>query len=190
MSRTKSQHSASTRGVFESSLSPRSGSSRLVNFSSFRISQKSTPNPVRRNTTRAGRQISQPAGDNHARSYQNIRQLSVDPNLLSHTNQGLLSSLQLIQRSAPQTPLIDNNRTNTRSTTPNIAITPTNHRSLSPMNKTPSVSPRSISPNDIPLTNCSDSSFNYNMVLKNNIRSVSMNFNNPTTLGDIPQENR
>lgn len=174
LSRTKSHHSSSTRGVFESTLSPRSGGNRLVNFRSFRMSQQTTPNLVRRhNTSRPSRQVSEPAEDNHARSYQNIRQLSVDPNLLNRTNQGLLSSLQLIQRSAPQTPLIDHNRSK--------RIPSNTNRSLSPMNNT---TPRSISPNDIPVTRAGSPS-SYSMVLKPSVRSVSMNFNNPSEAQDV-----
>lgn len=159
LSRTKSQHSSSSRGVFESSLSPRSG---LVNFRSFRMSQQTTPSTVRRhNTSRPSRQVSQPAD---TRSYQNIRQLSVDPKLL---NQGLLSSLQLIQRSAPQTPLIDNNRT--------ARVAPTANRSLSPMNNTA----RSVSPSDV--QTASPSSYG----LKPHVRSVSMNFSEPPETQEI-----
>ncbi|XP_014274683.1 adenylyl cyclase 78C isoform X2 [Halyomorpha halys] len=64
LSRTKSQQAT-----------PLSSGHRLVNFSSFRIS-KPSPSPLRRNTTRAGRQLSQPIG------VQCNRQLSVDPTLL------------------------------------------------------------------------------------------------------------
>uniref|UniRef100_A0A1B6EMX3 adenylate cyclase n=1 Tax=Cuerna arida TaxID=1464854 RepID=A0A1B6EMX3_9HEMI len=178
LSRTKSQHSSSSRGVFESSLSPKSGGNRLVNFRSFRMSQQSTPNPVRRhNTSRPSRQVSEPADESHTRSYQNIRQLSVDPKLLSRTNQGLLSSLQLVQRSAPQTPLIDTNRA---SRTP-----PTTNRSLSPMNN---VTPRSNSPNDIPFSTImarTASPSSYSMVLKPSVRSISMNFSNPNETQDV-----
>lgn len=147
LSRTKSQHSSSSRGVLES---PRSGGSRLVNFRSFRLSQQSTPSTVRRhNTSRPSRQVSQPAAD--TRSYQNIRQLSVDPRLL-------------VQRSAPQTPLIDGGRS-ARSSTPANNVTP-----------------RSISPNDGPRT-ASPSGFS--MVLKPCVRSVSMNFSNPAELQEV-----
>lgn len=173
LSRTKSQHSSSTRGVFESTLSPHGGG-RLVNFRSFRMSQQTTPNTVRRhNTSRPSRQVSQPADENHARSYQNIRQLSVDPNLLSRTSQGLLSSLTLMQRSAPQTPLIDSNRANRTSVVTN--------RSLSPMNN---LTPRSTSPNDVPSTRAASPS-SYSMVLKPSVRSASMNFGNPSDAQEV-----
>ncbi|XP_039295590.1 adenylate cyclase type 8 isoform X1 [Nilaparvata lugens] len=120
LSRTKSQHNTSTsKGMFDGHLSitaARPGG-RLVNFSSFRITHRSTPNPVRRNTARPGRQLSQPGetttlGETamSARSYQNLRQVSVDPNLLSRNSHGVLSGIQIMQRSAPHTPLIDLNR--------------------------------------------------------------------------------
>ena len=67
LSRTKSQQAT-----------PLSSGHRLVNFSSFRIS-KPSPSPLRRNTTRAGRQLSQPIGVQNTAS---VRQLSVDPTLL------------------------------------------------------------------------------------------------------------
>lgn len=60
---------------------------RLSNYSSMRLSGKSTPNPVRRNTTRGS-----------------VRQLSVDPNAMRN-NSCILNHLQQ-HSSAPQTPLV------------------------------------------------------------------------------------
>ncbi|XP_014244187.1 adenylate cyclase type 8-like isoform X2 [Cimex lectularius] len=68
LSRTKSQQATSIPSGHK-----------LVNFSSFRIS-KPSPSPLRRNTTRAGRQLSQPSQTYTSQG--SMRQLSVDPTLL------------------------------------------------------------------------------------------------------------
>lgn len=83
-----------------------STNNRLSNFSSMRLSGKSTPNPVRRNTTR-GSHGHQQQGPHSTRSQPNMRQLSVDPSLLLRNNSNIISTIQQQQHhsSAPQTPL-------------------------------------------------------------------------------------
>ncbi|RZF48787.1 hypothetical protein LSTR_LSTR008136 [Laodelphax striatellus] len=177
LSRTKSQHNTSTsKGMFDGHLSiggNRSGG-RLVNFSSFRITHRSTPNPVRRNTARPGRQLSQPAESMgepmSARSYQNIRQVSVDPNLLSRNSHGVLSGIQLMQRSAPHTPLIDLNRNPRTDPMDNAMATLTVDKQPSSGNHSPSIYSASSSPGNDSRTN------------KLNPRSVSMSFGNATAI--------
>ncbi|XP_067013810.2 adenylyl cyclase 78C [Anabrus simplex] len=74
---------------------------RLSNFSSMRISTRTNPNPVRRNTTRAGHQIP------------GLRQLSVDPNITRNNTNSILNAIQQKQHhsSAPQTPIVSEHRT-------------------------------------------------------------------------------
>lgn len=86
-----------------------STNNRLSNFSSMRIVGKSTPNPVRRNTTRGSH--SQHQGPHSTRSQPNMRQLSVDPSMLLRNNSNTVSTMQHQQHhsSAPQTPLAGEN---------------------------------------------------------------------------------
>nr|CAD7601986.1 unnamed protein product [Timema genevievae] len=95
--RAKSQQKKGGDSIANSTSNISSGVSRLANFSSMRISGRSTPNPVRRNTTRASHQNTAPPGRPHA----GLRQLSVDPNAL-RSNSAILSAIQ--HSSAPQTP--------------------------------------------------------------------------------------
>lgn len=87
-----------------------STNNRLSNFSSMRLSGRSTSNPVRRNTTRAGHN-QQHQGPHSTRSQPNMRQFSVDPSVLQHNNSNIVSTIQQQQQpqhhhsSAPQTPL-------------------------------------------------------------------------------------
>lgn len=81
---------------------------RLSNFSSMRLSGRSTPNPVRRNTTRAGHNQHQGAHGNRPQS--KMRQLSVDPSVLQCNNSNVVSAIQQQQHSsAPQSPLAGEN---------------------------------------------------------------------------------
>lgn len=81
-----------------------STNNRLSNFSSMRLSGRSTPNPVRRNTTRAGH--NQHQGPHGHRPQPNMRQFSVDPRMLQRNNSNVISTIQQQQHSsAPQTPL-------------------------------------------------------------------------------------
>nr|CAD7411560.1 unnamed protein product [Timema poppensis] len=95
--RAKSQQKKGGDSIANSTSNISSGVSRLANFSSMRISGRSTPNPVRRNTTRASHQNTAPPGRPHS----GLRQLSVDPNAL-RSNSAILSAIQ--HSSAPQTP--------------------------------------------------------------------------------------
>nr|CAD7394065.1 unnamed protein product [Timema cristinae] len=95
--RAKSQQKKGGDSIANSTSNISSGVSRLANFSSMRISGRSTPNPVRRNTTRASHQNTAPPCRPHA----GLRQLSVDPNAL-RSNSAILSAIQ--HSSAPQTP--------------------------------------------------------------------------------------
>jgi hypothetical protein len=74
----------------------------------MRLSGRSTPNPVRRNTTRAGH--NQHQGPHGNRSQTNMRQFSVDPSVLQRNNTNVISTIQQHQHSsAPQTPLAGEN---------------------------------------------------------------------------------
>ena len=84
-----------------------STNNRLSNFSSMRLTGKSTPNPVRRNTTR-GSHGPQQQGPHGTRSQPNMRQLSVDPSMLQSNNTNIISAIQH-HSSAPQTPLAGEN---------------------------------------------------------------------------------
>ncbi|XP_069689602.1 adenylyl cyclase 78C isoform X2 [Periplaneta americana] len=87
-----------------------SGGNRLSNFSSMRLSGRSTPNPMRRNTTRASHN-QQNQGPHSARSQPNMRQLSVDPSVIQRNNANVANTIQQQQQhsSAPQTPLAGEN---------------------------------------------------------------------------------
>ncbi|XP_073984141.1 adenylyl cyclase 78C-like isoform X3 [Rhodnius prolixus] len=83
------KHAAQSTGVLSRTRSQQatslSAGHRLVNFSSFRIS-KPSPSPLRRNTTKTGRQLNHPNNNDgigiSTTSQINVRQLSVDPTLL------------------------------------------------------------------------------------------------------------
>lgn len=177
--RTKSQHQSSGRSK-ESEVKLQRSSSRLMNFSSFRMTNRSSPNPLRRNTTKARNQLSSKpeetnsANDNIARSYTNIRQLAVDPN--GDLSQSLFGSIQLVQRSAPQTPLINDNAQRSN----NLQM-PSVSRSVSPAEQV--ASDYIVPPHD---RNCRSTSPQIMNMSKSpptvaNVRSVSMNFHNSSS---------
>ena len=111
MGRAKSQQKKTTNNGENAGSS--ANTNRLSNFSSMRLSAKSTPNPVRRNTTRVHnnhREEHQQQGPNSAHSHPNMRQLSVDPSVLQRNNVNIISAIQQQQHSsAPQTPLAGEN---------------------------------------------------------------------------------
>ena len=111
--RARSQQQKKTTSSAENAGSS-GNTNRLANFSSMRISGKSTPNPVRRNTTRVHnnhREEHQQQGPHSAHSHPNMRQLSVDPSVLQRNNSNIISAIQQQQHhsSAPQTPLAGEN---------------------------------------------------------------------------------
>ncbi|PSN48684.1 hypothetical protein C0J52_04783, partial [Blattella germanica] len=109
--RARSQQQKKTTSTPDGATTSGSGN-RLANFSSMRITGKSTPNPVRRNTTRAhNNQKHDQLTLDSAQSQPNMRALSVDPSVLQRNNANLISAIQLQQHhnSAPQTPLAGEN---------------------------------------------------------------------------------
>lgn len=142
LSRAKSHH-VHSRSQY---ISDSGHSARLVNFSSFRLSNRSLGSALRRSTLKGGRHRSSSQQRTQARSYSNIHQLTVDTSntrSMSNSN-GLIRSASYLQHSAPHTPLTNDathsstttilqNETNTNMTTnesSNIVVR--NCRSASP----------------------------------------------------------
>lgn len=103
LSRAKSHHVHSrSQYISDSGQNPR-----LVSFSSFRLSNRSFGNALRRSTFKGGRHRSSPHQRSQTRSYSNIHQLTVDTasaRSMSSSN-GLIRSASYLQHSAPHTPL-------------------------------------------------------------------------------------
>ncbi|XP_065212348.1 adenylyl cyclase 78C-like isoform X3 [Planococcus citri] len=103
LSRAKSHH-VHSRSQYISDTNP---NPRLVSFSSFRLSNRSFGNPLRRSTVKGGRHRSANHQRTQTRSYSNIHQLTVDTasaRSMSSSN-GLIRSASYLQHSAPHTPL-------------------------------------------------------------------------------------
>lgn len=104
LSRAKSHH-VHSRSQF---IADTGHTARLVSFSSFRLSNRSFGNPLRRSTLKGGPRHS---GTHHqnsqTRSYSNIHQLTVDTASTRTVNSsnGLIHSTSYLQHSAPHTPL-------------------------------------------------------------------------------------
>lgn len=141
LSRAKSHHVHSrSQYISDSGQNPR-----LVSFSSFRLSNRSFGNPLRRSTLKGGRHRSSTHQRTQTRSYSNIHQLTVDTasaRSMSSSN-GLIRSASYLQHSAPHTPLaseamhsstttILQNDTNQTSTSNNSNSVVRNCRSASP----------------------------------------------------------
>ncbi len=146
LSRAKSHH-VHTRSQF---IADNGHTARLVSFSSFRLSNRSFGNPLRRSTLKSNHHRSGTHRSSQTRSYSNIHQLTAadctsNARAASSSN-GLIRSASDLKHSAPHTPLTaealhsstgtivvaDSSNQNSSSPTNNSGVTFRNCRSASP----------------------------------------------------------